>query len=92
MPYSVSPRWVLQTVGPKPMKYWVTLPPNAFAGTMWPSSCSPIEARIASTNSRAPAVHSTESTVLPASLVRRYHLCRPPPGPLVRVDDVLDGE
>ncbi len=34
MPYSVSPRWVLQTVGPKPMKYCVTFPPNFFAGIM----------------------------------------------------------
>ncbi len=34
MPYSVSPRRVLHTVGPKPMKYWVTFPPNRFAGIM----------------------------------------------------------
>ncbi len=54
MPYSVSPRCLLQTVGPKPMKYCVTFPPNALAGIMWPSSCNPIEARIASTKATTP--------------------------------------
>jgi hypothetical protein len=46
-PYSVSPTFLLQTVGPNPMKYCVTFPPNALAGIMWPSSCRPIEMRIA---------------------------------------------
>ena len=38
-------------VRPKPTKYWVTFPPNFLAGIMWPSSCRPIEARIATTKS-----------------------------------------
>jgi hypothetical protein len=55
-PYSVSPLRVLQTVGPNPMKYWVTFPPNAFAGIMWPSSWRPMEARIATTKISTPSV------------------------------------
>ena len=42
-PYSVSPRWRDQSVGPKPTMYWVTFTPNLLAGTMWPISCSAIE-------------------------------------------------
>ena len=55
-PYSVSPRVRDHTVGPKPMKYWVTFPPNLLAGIMCPSSCRPIETRIANTNSTTPTV------------------------------------
>ena len=40
MPYSVSPRWVDQIVGPKPMKYWVHFMPNRLAVTKCPVSCS----------------------------------------------------
>ena len=29
------------------MKYWVTFPPKALAGIMWPSSWSPIDIKIA---------------------------------------------
>ena len=56
MPYSVSPTCLLQTVGPKPMKYWVTFPPNFLAGIMWPSSCRPMEARIAAKKRTTPSV------------------------------------
>ncbi len=56
MPYSVSPTCLLHTVGPKPMKYWVTLPPNLFAGIMCPSSWRPIDTRIATTKATTPSV------------------------------------
>jgi hypothetical protein len=46
----------LQTVGPKPMKYCVTFPPNRFAGIMCPSSWRPIEARMARKNTTIPRV------------------------------------
>ncbi len=55
MPYSVSPRCVLHTVGPNPMKYWLTFPPNFLAGIMWPSSCRAMEARMANTKITTPS-------------------------------------
>ena len=38
MPYSVSPRFVDQSLGPKPTKYSWILKPNRFATRRWPSS------------------------------------------------------
>ena len=55
-PYSVSPICLLHTVGPKPMNHCGTLHPNFLAGMRCPNSCSPIEARIATTNATTPRV------------------------------------
>ena len=43
IPYSVSPRQVDHSVGPKPTKYLVTFMPNFFAVTKCPVSCSMTE-------------------------------------------------
>src|SRR6202035_5810414 len=40
MPYSVSPRRIDQSLGPKPTKYSVAFMPDHFAVKKWPSSWS----------------------------------------------------
>src|SRR6478752_4321529 len=58
-PYSVSPRLVDQTVGPKPIMYWVTLTPNFLAGTRCPISCSAMLSATPTTTTRTPRKNST---------------------------------
>ncbi len=58
MPYSVSPRRFDHRVRPKPTMYWLTLKPNSFAGTRWPTSCSAIDASRTIANATMPATAS----------------------------------
>src|SRR3954449_2775930 len=60
-PYSVSPRLRDQSVGPKPTMYWVTFTPNFLAGTMWPTSCSAMEASRPSAKTSTPTEYNSQA-------------------------------
>src|SRR5579875_825877 len=95
-PYSVSPFLRDHTVGPKPTMYWVTFTPNFLAGTMWPISCSAMEASRPRANTRTPTVYSNQAGIagrlLSSPLVGTGgQLPGARPGPGVRLFNVLDG-
>jgi hypothetical protein len=54
MPYSVSPRVIDHSVGPKPTKNFVALNPSSFAAMKWPASWIMITTSSATMNRTMP--------------------------------------
>src|ERR1700753_1502917 len=75
--------------------YWVTFTPNFFAGTMWPISCSAIEASRPNAKTRTPIRYSSDDGTTRAPLVSPLpdvgERPRPVAGPRLCPFDVHDG-
>ena len=59
-PYSIPPRLVDQTVGPKPTKNLRTFIPDHCATFIWPNSCSTIDNMIPRANRMIPTTNTTQ--------------------------------
>src|ERR1700733_4212758 len=81
-PYSVSPRRIDHSVGPKPRKYLVTFMPNFLAATKCPVSCSMMDKQRANRKTTQPS--------RPNPIALLVELPRPLPGPAIDGQHFLD--